>query len=359
MGLVGLTWREAPTSLRAVAAAPLSDAEWGGLVAQGARGLVEVHTCARSLWVIDADDAAWTGALLQALVESRLEGAGAALVPQAQSGDEAVRALFSIAIGLDSFVEGEADVGGQVLDGFAEAASNGRGAADLAALARVVSRLCTEARRSGVVRRGRGIGQLAAENLRGLGVQRGERVGVVGAGRIGTQVRTSLHRAGFEPVVFNRTPREGTRPLGEIPGAGLQALVACTSAPAAWLSPPPSVVAIDLGRPAQVLGQSVGLDTILHGPGLRLDAETRGRAQALVERAMGEWQAQWHAHVARERLARVQQLREAFVEHEIEATLAPALDGLDVATRRRVLSAARQAVRRYSHAVIGALKEDR
>ncbi|MBM4367535.1 MAG: hypothetical protein FJ102_15085, partial [Deltaproteobacteria bacterium] len=198
-----------------------------------------------------------------------------------------------------------------------------------------------------------------AENLRALGVPRGARVGVVGAGRIGTQVRASLQRAGFEPVVFNRTAREGTRPLGEIPGAGLRALVACTSAPSAWLVPPEGLAVVDLGRPAQVIGAAVGLDTILHGPGLRLDAETRGRAQALVERAMGEWQAQWQAHVARERLARVQQLRELFVEHEIEATLGPALEGLDSTTRRRVLSAARQAVRRYSHAVIGALKEDR
>ena len=358
LAMVGLTWREAPTSLRSVAAAPLTGELWAGLVAQGARGMVEVHTCARSLWLVEADDAGWTGAILQSLVESRLQHAGAAVSPALLLGDEAVRALIGITIGLDSFVEGEADVGTQVHEGFAASSAAGRAAPEIASLARVTSRLAAEARRSGVVRRGRGMGQLAVDNLAPLGVPPGAPVGVVGAGRIGSQVRGSVERAGLLPVMFNRTPRADLLPLDAIVGTELSAIIICTSAPAAWFVPPAGIPVVDLGRPAQVAGPAVCLDTILSGPGLRLDGETRALAQAMVERAMAEWAAHEQAHAARARLARVQALRDQFVQEEIEVVIAAAVADLDAATRRRVVAAARHAVRRYSHAVIGALKEE-
>lgn len=358
LALVGLTWREAPTSVRAAAAAPLTDELWAGLRAQGAHGLLEVHTCARSLWMVEADDAAWTGALLQSLVESRLQHTGSTACPSLWLGDDAVRALLGITIGLDSFVEGEADVGTQVHEGFAATAASGRGSPEIASLARVTSRLAAEARRNGVVRRGRGMGQLAVDNLVPLGVGPGQVVGVVGAGRIGTQVRGSVARAGMVPVVFNRTPRPDVLGLDAIATTPVRALIVCTSAPAAWFVPPPGVPVVDLGRPAQVVGPTLSLDTILSGPGLRLDGEVRGQALALLERGMAEWASQEQAHAARARLARVQALRDQFVQEEIEVVIGGAVADLDPATRRRVLAAARHAVRRYSHAVIGALKEE-
>ena len=53
----------------------------------------------------------------------------------------------------------------------------------------------------------------------------------------------------------------------------------------------------------------------------------------------------------------MQSLRDSFVHETVETMLAPAIDGLDAPTRKRVLHATQTVVRRYSHEVLGALKE--
>jgi len=359
LAALGLSWRDIPTSLRDVAAAPLSEADWAGLTNQGLRGLVEVHTCARSLWLLSADDPAWAGALLQARLVSRLLAEGSNAYPEVKVGDEALRYLFRVSIGLDSFVEGEADVGGQVNDGFQVAALQNRVCSDLQAAWRSVIDLGNEARRAGVVRPGRGMGHLAVDTLLKSGIKPDTKVGVVGAGKIGHQVMASIERAGFTPpAVYNRSPKDGAGPLGDAAAAGHAAYVVCTAAPSPWFMPPATARAVvDLGRPGQVAGPSLDLDALLSGFGLRLSDEARARAEALVHDAVSHWHTRTRLHASQHVLARVQSLRDAFVYERVESLLAPAMEGLDAPTRKRVLHATQTVVRRYSHEVLGALKE--
>lgn len=359
LGVISLTWREAPTAVRDIAAAALSESDWLGLTGQGLRGLVEVHTCARSMWLVTADDAEWACALLQARLLSRLLEAGSASVPQLLVGEVALRHVLRVSVGLDSFVEGEADVGTQVNQAFQEASVSGRICADLKGVWRATIDLAGDARRAGVLRPGRGMGHLAVDTLKLHGVGPTCMVGVVGAGRIARQVMGSLERAGFAPpVVYNRTVQDGWQPLSEAARSSHAAYVICTAAPAAWFLPPASArVVIDLGRPAQVLGPALDLDALLSGLGLRLGHEDHVRFEALVDAAVVQWQLRRRLHSSSHVLARVRSVRDRFVNDQVEELLGSALDSLDAPTRKRVLLATRQVVRQYSREVIDALKE--
>ncbi len=356
---LGLTWREAPTAVREIASAPLSAEDVAGLRAQGLHGLVEVHTCARSLWLLAADDPSWVGALLQARLSARLIQAGCTASPELRVGDLAVRYLLRVSIGLDSFVEGEADVGGQVLDGFQAAAAAAGVSADLQSAWRAVVDLGAEARREGLVRPGRGMGHLAVDTLLREHVPLDSIVGVVGHGRIAKQVCASLGRAGFpSPQVYNRTPSEGVLPLTAIASASHEGWVICSAAGEPWfVSPPGARVVVDLGRPGQVVGTAIDLDALLGGFGLRMRDDARERADGLVDLAVEHWRTRQRIHASHRVLARVQALRDEFVHDRVPELMAEALDGMDAPTRKRMIAAAQQAVRRYSHEVLGALKE--
>jgi glutamyl-tRNA reductase len=354
---LSLTWRDAPSSVREVAAHALDGGDWQGLMGQGARGLCQVHTCARSLWILAAEDAAWAGALLQARLQVRLVDAGAcAPPPQMEVGEAALRTVFAVSLGLDSVVEGEADVGAQVADAFSASAEAGRLCAELTAVWRATVELSARARREGVVRPGRGMGQLAVDALIRGGIGPADAVGVVGSGRIGQQVVASLRRAGLgEALVFNRTPQPGVRPLAEL--GGVAGLVVCTAAPEAWLRPPPGLrVVVDLGRPPQVVGRCTGLDNLLAGAGLRLDDAVRSRAEGLVDEAITRHAARDRAHGASDLLARVSRLRDEWTAVKLDRALESSLAELPPAARKRVLVSARRAFRRYGHDVIGVLR---
>jgi glutamyl-tRNA reductase len=203
------------------------------------------------------------------------------------------------------------------------------------------------------------MGHLAVDTLLKHGVKPTTTVAVLGAGKIGHQVMASLERAGFAPpAVYNRSARDGARPLAEAAAAGHAAYVVCTAAPEAWFAPPAgAAVVVDLGRPGQVAGACQDLDALLAGFGLRLPDEARARAEALVHDAVAHWHTRQRLHASQHVLARVQSLRDSFVQERLEALLAPAIEGLDAPTRKRVLHATKTVVRRYSHEVLGALKE--
>lgn len=354
---LSLTWRDAPSSVRAVAALPIDEADWQALMGQGARGLCEVHTCARSMWILAAPDAAWVAALLQARLQVRLVETGMSAPPPALwLDDEALRHVFRVTLGLDSVVEGESDIGAQICAAFAASADSGRLCPALTGLWRAVVDLTNEARHQGVLRPGRGMGHLAAEALVRAGVHAGDRVAVVGLGSIGRQVVASVARAGLgEAACFNRSERPGARPLAELRFA--EAVVVCTAAPSAWYVAPAGVrVVVDLGRPAQVRGAAVSLDDLLAGAGLALDDRTRLMARSLAEAAISAHADRVRAHAASPLLAQMQRLRDEHAGARLDDALAAALAGVDPAVRRRVISSTRKVVRRYGHEVLGLLR---
>lgn len=341
LGAVSLTWRDAPAKLRDLATQALSEATWGELCRHGATGVLELHTCARSMWILSGEPATWLSPLLQARV-----AALAGTTPAVYLGADAAKFALSVAIGLDSSVEGESDVGRQFAAASLAARAAGRSDAALHGLDQGAARLLTEGHREGFVRANRGVAQLAVAALAGrVGTQ--EVVGIVGTGAMGERVATSLQKAGFPaPVRYNRTPSPGVLPLDSL-GAH-PALVVCTAGPTRWLSPPAGTgFVVDLGRPPQVAESDLCLDSLLAGPGARLPAPKRRAAEAAVERQVTALGERLSGLAMRRSMAKARELRDRFLADELPAVLGAALAGLGERERLQTLKAAEKAVLSY------------
>jgi len=356
---VSLTWREASSAARARASDPVGASLFEALRAHGVEGLVELHTCARSLWLAATPQAPWVGALLQSSVAGRTGGEA---VPVVFEGTAAARHALRVAVGLDSYVQGESDIGGQFLAAFDGARAAGHSAVALNLLHQSAARLLAEGRDAGFVRPNRGLGQLAVSALLERGVDLSVPVAILGAGAIGARVGASLRRAGAAPpVVYNRTPRADTRPLDTVGEGGHVAAVVCTAAPGRWFEPGPELATvIDLGQPAQVVAGSavLDLDTLLAGDPMRLPDERLRAAEDAVEREIGGLLARvrtihWHRS-----LGGASNLRDQFLDHELDVFLAEALGALSEDQQRKVRHAARGAVRHYSHRMLTWIKHE-
>ncbi len=353
LAAVSLSFRDAPTAVRVRASAPVDETAMARLRAQGVTGLVEVHTCARSLWLAAGEHPGWTGSLLQSMVGARVGNAG---LPLTYTGSDALRHTLRVSVGLESFVQGEADVGGQVTAAFDAARAQGRSCLLLNTLQQATAHLLAEGRERGFVRANRGLGHLAVLALQARGADRSRPVGVVGAGAIGGRVIASLRRAGWaEPVVYNRTPKPGTLPLSAI--GEHEAIVLCTAGPTPWfVAGPTHRHVVDLGLPPQASGEAIGLDGLLAGDELRLSPSRVSEAERAVEQELGAMLRRVRA--PHRGLAGVQALRDQFLEQELAALLAGAVGELSEDQQRRVVAAARGALRQYSHRMITLLRDE-
>jgi glutamyl-tRNA reductase len=348
-----LTWREATTTVRQRAATALDDAAWTALVGQGVEGLVPLATCARSMWFLTAEHAPWAAALVQSALAART---GADHLPTIRVGDEALRHALRVAAGLDSYAEGEADIGTQFAAAFAEARRAGRSCRTLNLLAQAAARVVTAGRASGFVRPTRGLAPLAVEALRKAGVSREESVAVAGTGAIGARVVEALRRDGHGPLArYNRTPGPGVSPLAEL--GSERAVVLCTAAPGAWFDVPDGALVVDLGSPRQSRGPAVDLDALLSGAGLRLSADKRAIAEAVVEAEGAALEARLAGLQRQRALQGLRTLRDDFLATEVDALFVAPTADLGAEQRRRVLTAARAAIRAYNHQVVAWLRE--
>ncbi|MES2640149.1 MAG: hypothetical protein V4850_11720 [Myxococcota bacterium] len=356
---VSLTWREATSAMRARANTPMDATLLAALRAHGVEGLVEVHTCARSLWLLATPQAPWVGALLQSSVAART---GGEVLPVVYEGVAAARHALRVALGLDSYVQGESDIGGQFLAAFDAARAAGHSAVTLNLLQQSAARLLTEGRDAGFVRPNRGLGHLAVMSLVERGVDLAVPIAVLGAGAIGGRVVASLRRAGaVMPVLYNRTPRLDTVPLDQVAHGGHLAAVVCTAGPARWFQPHPGLAhVVDLGLPAQVVDGPgvVGLDALLAGDPLRLPDERLRAAEDAVEREIGGLLARVRTIHWQRGLAGATALRDQFMDHELDVLLADALGALSEDQKRKVRTATRGALRQYSHRMLTWIKQE-
>lgn len=350
--LVSLTFRQAPSATRALAIDAVDDATGAALAAHGVAGIVAVHTCARSAWILSAPEPAWAGALVQSRVAACIDGA---VLPSVLVGADAAREVLRVACGLDSHVEGEADIGKQVIDAMVRAKAAGRMTPELVALHHAVGRLLSAGRASGFVRAGLGLGALAVRRLRDEGVRPSDAVAVLGAGAIGQRVMAALERSAYRRVtLYNRSPRTGALPLHGF--AGADAAIVCTAAPAPWFSGPARVV-VDLGVPAQALGQAIGIDALLDGAGVRLDGRERDLAEAWVERERLELEARLQALARKRQVEEVTSLRHRFEAESLDALVDQGMGDAPPSEVKRARAVARAAVRRYAHEVVVRLRE--
>ena len=347
LSVVSLSWREAPSRVRALLAGGVPPEVWAGLQLQGGTGLVEVHTCARSMWLVSGGTGAWLGALLHAHVQARC-GVG----PTVWTGTDALTFLYRVAVGLDSLAQGEADVGRQVRRAFAQARRVGHTDPLLHAAEHGLAHLAAAGQREAFVRPNRGLGQLAVAALVDAGADRRIPVGVIGAGAIGRRVAASLIRAGWAPpVLYNRTAGPGLVALDRV--GGHEALVVCTAGPAGWFRPPADVRrVVDLGLPSQVDGPTIGLDRLLTGQQQALPEPVLARAEAAVAEEVLRVAERWRNVDLRRGLGGANVLRDRFVDECLEDALSEGLDGLAPEQRRRVMRAAEGAIRRYNHQLL-------
>ena len=277
LALVGMSYREAPSAVRAALAA--IDAEVGGpsqqlLDAGQVTGVVRIESCARVEWLFAAEHPAWAAELFSATLIGAAENPDR-LRPRVRHGAAAAGALLRVAAGLDSVAQGEHAIGNQVLRSFERAHEAGTVCRNLHVAWRGVGEMLGKARR--ILPQGRtgGVQQLVIDRI--TDVRRDAPIAVFGLGEIGRAMLRALNDAGFLAAEsFNRASMRAFD--GAV--ARAEVVIIASGAPHAWLTLPPGGgrQVFDLGSPLQVVAapgwRMTGLDELLDGHGAVLpDAE--------------------------------------------------------------------------------------
>jgi glutamyl-tRNA reductase len=277
LALVGMSYREAPSAVRAALAA--IDAEAGGpsqqlLDAGQVSGVVRIESCARVEWLFAAEHPAWAAELFSATLTGAAENPDR-LRPRVRHGAAAAGGLLRVAAGLDSVAQGEHAIGNQVLRSFERAHEAGTVCRSLHVAWRGVGEMLGKARR--ILPQGRtgGVQQLVIDRIGDL--PRDASVAVFGLGEIGRAMLRALADCGFTAVEsFNRA----TMRAFDAAVARTDVVIVASGAPHAWLTLPAGAGrrVFDLGSPLQVVAapgwRLTALDELLDGHGAVLpDAE--------------------------------------------------------------------------------------
>jgi hypothetical protein len=337
LALVGMSYREAPSAVRAALAA--LDAETAGpsrqlLDAGEITGVVRIESCARVEWLLASARPSWAAELFGAALIGAAENPDR-LRPRVKHGAAAAGALLRVAAGLDSVAQGEHAIGNQVLRSFERAHEAGTVCRNLHVAWRGVGELLGRARR--ILPQGRtgGVQTLVLSRLTEL--PRSSPIAVFGLGEIGRAMLRALADAGFTAVEsFNRA---SMRAFDGAVGRAAVVIVA-SGAPDAWLSLPPGNgrLAFDLGSPLQIIDapgwKFTGLDELLDGHGAilpeeqyaALDEECSAAAERICQTLL--------APPPSDTLAAMTAMRTEFMQHKLPALL----EGLPPQRARKVTS---------------------
>src|SRR6187549_1520705 len=270
LALVGMSYREAPSAVRAALAAFDSDASGPSqqlLAAEEITGVVRIESCARVEWLLASARPSWAAELFGAALIGAADNPDH-VRPRVRHGAAAVGALLRVAAGLDSVAQGEHAIGNQVLRSFERAHEAGTVCRSLHVAWRGVGDLLNRARR--VLPQGRTGGVQALVLQRLVTVPRDAPIAVFGLGEIGQAMLRALADAGFTAVEsFNRASIrafESTVQRSKI-------VIVASGAPRAWLALPAGAGrrAFDLGSPLQLVSapgwELTSLDQLLDAQG--------------------------------------------------------------------------------------------
>jgi hypothetical protein len=271
LALVGMSYREAPSALRAALAAFDSDAAGPSqqlLEAEEITGVVRIESCARVEWLLASARPSWAAELFGAALIGAAENPDR-VRPRVRHGVAAVGGLLRVAAGLDSVAQGEHAIGNQVLRSFERAHEAGTVCRSLHVAWRGVGELLGRARR--ILPQGRTGGVQALVVQRLTGVPRDAPIAVFGLGEIGQAMLRALADAGFTAVQsFNRASMRAF----ENAVARTHTLIVCSGAAHAWLTLPASAgnqQVFDLGSPLQLVAapgwKVTALDELLDANG--------------------------------------------------------------------------------------------
>ncbi len=337
LALVGMSYREAPSVVRAALAA-LDDGATGPsrqmLESGEITGIVRIESCARVEWLLASPRPSWAADLFSAALISAADNTDR-LRPRARHGAAAVGGLLRMAAGLDSVAQGEHAIGNQVLRSFERAHEAGTVCRNLHVAWRGVGEMLNRARR--ILPQGRTGGVQALVMQRLVDTPRDVPVAVFGLGEIGRAMLRALSDAGFTAVEsFNRASMRAFE--GAMQRAGT--VIVASGAPHAWLSLPDGVGrrAFDLGSPLQIAASRgwnlTTLDQLLDAQGAvlteseyaALDAECTASAERVCQALL--------APPPSDTLAAMTAMRTEFMQNKLPALL----EGLTPQHARKVTS---------------------
>jgi glutamyl-tRNA reductase len=271
LALVGMSYREAPSAVRAALAAFDSDVSGPSqqlLEAGEITGIVRIESCARVEWLLASARPSWAAELFSAALTGAAENPDH-IRPRVRHGAAAVGGLLRVAAGLDSVAQGEHAIGRQVLRAFERAHEAGTVCRSLHVAWRGVGDLLNRARR--ILPQGRTGGVQALVVQRLVTVPRDSPIAVFGLGEIGQAMLRALADAGFTAVEsFNRASMRAFEGAVQ----RVDTLIVASGAPHAWLTLPAASVGkqvFDLGSPLQLVAapgwKLTSLDELLDGNG--------------------------------------------------------------------------------------------
>jgi glutamyl-tRNA reductase len=337
LALVGMSYREAPSAVRAGLAA--FDTATSGpskqLLDSGEiTGIVRIESCARVEWLMASARPAWAAELFSALLVGASDNPDR-LRPRVRHGAAAIGGLLRVAAGLDSVAQGEHAIGNQVLRSFERAHEAGTMCRNLHVAWRGVGEMLNRARR--ILPQGRTGGVQALVIQRMTDVPRDAPIAVFGLGEIGRAMLRALADEGFTAVEsFNRS----TMRAFEVALTRAKVVIVASGAPHAWATLPEGHGrrAFDLGSPLQLAAapgwRLTVLDELLdaHGAVLpeseyaALDAECSASAERICQTLL--------APPPSDRLAAMTAIRTEFIQNKLPGLL----EGLPPQRARKVTS---------------------
>ncbi len=337
LALVGMSYREAPSAVRAALAA--ADAAAGGpsqqLLESGEiTGVVRIESCARVEWLLAAPRPAWAAELFGATLIGHADNPDH-LRPRVRHGPAAAGGLLRVAAGLDSVAQGEHAIGNQVLRSFERAHEAGTVCRNLHVVWRGVGEMLGKARR--ILPQGRtgGVQQLVIDRMPDL--PRDAPIAVFGLGEIGRAMLRALADSDFAAVEsFNRASMRAFE--AAVPRAAV--VIMASGAPQAWARLPDGGGrrAFDLGSPLQIVEAPnwnlTTLDELLDGHGAilpdaeyaALEAECTAGAERICQTLL--------APPPSDTLAAMTAMRAEFMQHKLPALL----EGLPPQRARKLTS---------------------
>ena len=196
LALVGMSYREAPSAVRAALAAFDSATRLASkqlLDAGEITGVVRIESCARVEWLLASARPPWAAELFSAALIGAAENPDH-VRPRVRHGAAAVGGLLRVAAGLDSVAQGEHAIGNQVLRAFERAHEAGTVCRTLHVAWRGVGDLLNRARR--ILPQGRtgGVQALVMQRLHRRAARRAHRRVRARRNRPGHVARTGRRR---------------------------------------------------------------------------------------------------------------------------------------------------------------------
>lgn len=344
-----------------------------------ADGMVFLDTCNRNELIVSSRSPQWLGELMRAHFIERLKKKSKneqVPFPFIYMGEAAVRHVFRVSAGLESFVQGEQQISGQVNNAFRQARKMQHSDVTLNRLSTLAGKVARERHGLGVFKQSiRGVHDLTVRYLmKSFSKEQEHLVTVIGFGEIARMTIDSLHHhTQWKVEIANRSPKKSQNifPLEQLPTLLSRAdmAIVCTGAfspvvdIALWknISRSNKLYLVDLGIPAQVdekLQQFdnidiANLDLLMNSGVLELsNQENLRKVENLVEQITQQFMIFMQIKEMSPILQSAQDTHTELIHNVLPNILEKEFAELTDHTRSRLLFRLRGLIRDYTNSII-------